>query len=289
MKTMHIEQILQWALREELPKGRPVEASPWDTIQRFGELGCRVQTSGPVSGLGFVPGEPHPDAAAVGAAVAALPRAMQLAADQCRDLLGHWSALDPLAIDAVMRATFNPQALVIRCAVLGQTMEWDCGTPRFELVRRDGRRWAIVFCDDGAGGVVEARDARGHRYSLAAAPRCLGEWVEPTIGQMLEMRAEYFVWHGALVMLAARLAHPALSEHRVLPPRVAAWPWLTGQPPASRVLPAAGAAVELVKLPLKPRRKVASPPLESEIERQARMHRQGRRGCRSAETVMAPA
>ncbi len=40
-------------LREELPKGRAVSASPWDIISALGEAGTLVQT-GNGDGLGFV-------------------------------------------------------------------------------------------------------------------------------------------------------------------------------------------------------------------------------------------
>ncbi|MEX0751741.1 MAG: hypothetical protein WD073_02300, partial [Xanthobacteraceae bacterium] len=136
-KPVEIEKLLRWAFREELPKGKPVSASAWDSIAQFGALGARVQTSGyGHDGLGFVPGTPHEDAEKVALAVRQLDRTTRLSELECWGLLGIYADCDPIAIKAVTLAAFTMAPLVIRCAILGSGMEWDVGTPQLRPVTR---------------------------------------------------------------------------------------------------------------------------------------------------------
>jgi hypothetical protein len=279
MKQIDIEKLLQWALREELPKGRPVSISPWQIIQSYSALGTRVDVSlGPSDGLGMVAGTPHPDAEAVAVALDALPAETRLSGAECEGLLGHYAALDPPAVSAVAAAPFSMRALVIRCAVLAQRMAWDVGVPaiaprdRYAQHRnRLGNAYALLPNRDGI--LVETlvhANGRGN-YPLGSATPCL--WHEPTIGQLLEVRAEYAIWHRALCFLIEQLTMDGmLGEYALAPaPISAAAPWLTGQPPARTVHRAAGG--RLAKLALAAPRPLAGPPLESDIERRAREHR----------------
>jgi hypothetical protein len=105
MKQIDIEKLLQWAMREQLPKGRAVSASPWDIITSFATLGTRVDVSrGSYDGLGFVPGTPHADAEVVAAALRDFPAETRLSEVECFDLLGPYAQLDPLAVRAVSGA-----------------------------------------------------------------------------------------------------------------------------------------------------------------------------------------
>lgn len=258
MIKMEMEKLLQWALREEMPKGHPVSASAWDTITRFALLGTRVDEGvhGGGDGLGFVPGEPHPDAVLIGDAVRRLPAEIKLTGAQCVALLGHYAPLDPLAIRAIAGSGFNPRALVIRCAILGERMPFDVGTPRAApAVRRDRRKLAVAFVRDAEGILREASGNGRGNFPPGAATHIV--WQEPSIGQVLEARAEYAVWWRALTMVHADLAGQNLRDYAALPPTSRAEPWRDGQavaPPLhkSPVPPAAQ-----VPLPISPARRRA--------------------------------
>lgn len=276
LKKIDIEKLLQWAFHDELPKGHPVSTSPWDSISRIGELGVRVQTSGfGGDGLGFVHGEPHADAQAVAVAVKALPEAFRFTETDCAGMLGCYAACDPLAIRAVAGAPFKLAALVIRCAVLGERMVWNLGTPQLRPVyyRSDrGGRPAPMILGIGDDGELTAvhPDHKG-RWSLDRQPRAHLTFEEPSIAELLEARAEYVAWRTGLALLAVALAGH-LAEHEVTPPAALPDPWRTGESPAGRVftVPASGS---LAKRPLGHPRKVAEPLLESVIEKVTRERR----------------
>jgi hypothetical protein len=270
-KKIDIEKLLQWAFREELPKGHAVEASAWSLIETFGQLGARVDVSARGSssgGLGFVPGEPHPDALAVAAAVRSMSREHRFSKTDCAGLLGDYAGVGELAIGAMAGVAFNLRALIIRCAALGAPMVWDIGVPRLCRVTRLDNQHAIVFGLDDAGQLIELRSDKKGRYPIGSAPRCHLEWTEPSIEQLLETRAEYAAWRHALASLALDLAN-RLGDIEATGPLRPADPWLTGDPPASIVLPGA-AAGPMQKRPLAPTREKAVRPHESAIERKAR-------------------
>jgi hypothetical protein len=284
-EKIDIEKLLQWALREELPKGHPVSASAWDVITNFATLGTRVDVSrGSYDGLGFVPGTPHPDAETVGAAVKQLPVDVKLTEAECAGLLGHYAHLDPLAVRAVVGAPFQMQALVIRCAVLGERMpyvfpNWIHETPHPQGFRHENNKVA-VFGFNSLGELTEIRqDPKSHRYSLEACPRAHLRYVDPSVGELLEARAEYAIWHRALILLHQAVAGK-LTEYQAIEPSAHAAPWNSGQASAPMILRTPSG--RMAKLPLGPSRPTLLPPLESDIERKAREWRNRRHNTNEA-------
>lgn len=278
MIRIEIEKLLQWALREEMPKGHPVSASAWDTITRFALLGTRVDVSvfGGGDGLGFVPGEPHPDAIIVGEAVRRLPASISFTATECEALLDHYAALDPLAIKAIAGSNFSPRALVIRCAVLGERMPYDVGVPcAAPSVRRDRRQLAVAFARDDDGVLCEAKANGRGNYPTGAATHIT--WHEPSIGQLLEARVEYAVWHRALVLVQRDLGGANMKEYVALPPTSRAAPWITGQVPEP-IVHKSSAKAHAGVLPLVPARPRSRPPVEAGIVRANRLDAARRRG-----------
>lgn len=295
MKKIHVEKLLEWAVREELPKGKPVSTSAWDAISNYGALGTRVDRSAPGShdGLGFVPGVPHPDAETIGAAIHALPPQTRLSEADCIALAGHCADLDPMAIKAVAGLMFNMPALVIRCASLGQAMQWDIGAPHPMLVRYHTQRWGMTFARLGeAGQLIEVHGHPKKGLSFNGMPRCHLLWrvVSPagprSMTELLHARAEYAVWHRALMLLLENL-RAGLHDYAAQEPRVTAAPWFTGQAPDPVVRRAPGG--KLAKLPLKPDRPRALPPLESEIEGMARAFERNRTARRRRKQPETPA
>lgn len=273
-KKIDIEQLLRWTLCDEMPKGRPVSMSAWDMLVSYSRLGARIQTSGSGDGLGIVPGAPHPDAEGVAAALARLPGQVVLPEEDYRILLGVYVALDA-GVPAVAARThrFNLQATLVRGAILAPP-EWDVGLPRPQsVVHANGQ--AVVYIERDGALVVARRHPKLGGYHHLIAPRCLLDWSEPSPLLLAAARAEYAVWHRGLVLLAEAL-QGALDAHTVTGPAAPARPWATGGRQSSRVL-RVGQREKLARLPLKPPRDPAQPPLLSDIERRARQSRARRK------------
>jgi hypothetical protein len=264
-KRIGIECLLQWAFRDELPKGLPVTATPWEAIGRYATLGVRIDASriGHGDPLGCVPGEPHPDALAVGAAVRRLPSAAAvgdggdpLAA--MRDILGHWYDLDPDAAARVATARFNPAAIVIHYAVMGRAPEWDVGSPvpGPQLRPSNGRPIVMGVDRDGALVVLAANSGRRaavEPYNFWQAPRSPLRWDNPSVAALAEARAEFSIWHAALRRLAAALSG-VLCDHDVLSPASPPTPWLCPAAPPRPVVSSTRVAPHAI-VPLAPDRR----------------------------------
>ncbi|MBS0528676.1 MAG: hypothetical protein JSS22_04715, partial [Proteobacteria bacterium] len=229
------EKLLQWVIREELPKGRRVDANPWDAVTQYGALGTRIDVSSH-GGFSFVPGEPDDDALAVAAAIKQLDRsATILDPDDAIVLFGDIAPIAGDAVRLVMEATYDLRALVISFAVRGARPDWEFDHPQpFQRFApsSSGRARALVYGIDRAGDLIEVRRNSGRalkrdgEYPPHVSPRSPIDWLNPSPIEIAESRAEYFLWHGALVTLAADLAGK-LTSHDCLPPSVPALPWLT--------------------------------------------------------------
>lgn len=275
-KSVDIEKLVQWALREELPKGRAVSTSAWDLISSYAALGTRVDTSrGSGDGLGFVAGEPHADAGVIAYAIEMLPSASRFDDRiEVEALFGDLAAIAGDAIDAIMYATFNPRAIVLSKAILGSRPKWDFEHPtpyRMTLQFRDAvgslRERPRVVGTDADGAIVDLMPRRGKAamvrgvYDLALSPRSPLQWGDPSLISIGHARAEYVAWHNALVRLATALAG-SLADHAATMPSASRAPWLTGDDaPTARVFVASCASVGSVALPLQPKR--AAPAAQS--------------------------
>ncbi|MBR2117684.1 MAG: hypothetical protein IJ935_03225 [Afipia sp.] len=290
-KRIDIEKLLQWAMREELPKGKPVTASAWDVVMSYGQLGARIQTSGHgYDGFGFVPGAPHEDAVIVADAVGKISDEARFEdADNVGKLFGDLVAIAEDAIASLLKAQFNPRAMIISKAIGGARPPWDfeCPTPRqMKATFRDSigalRDRPVVYGTDAQGDTVMLMPNRGRAvardglYDFRMSPRSPLHW-DPSVLHIGHARAEYFAWHCALVTLANDLAGK-LKEFEPTAPAVRAMPWITGQVAASRVLSdGLPPGLLTVKLPLQPKRHAPGKPIESEIEARMRAGAAARR------------
>ena len=265
-KPIDIEKLVQWAMREELPRGRPVDASPWELIMRYGALGVRVDTSGPIGDYGFVPGDPHPDAIVIGAEIDALDQEARFEVrDDVLRMFGEWAPIAGDAADAILKASFDCRAIVMSKATLGSRPAWEFEAPtpyRMMLPFRDAngalRERPMVHGTNENGDVEYLQPRRGRAamrdgvYDLAMSPRSPLAWGDPSMISVGHARAEYVAWHSALRTLADTLAG-ALDEFEPTRPTAAAEPWITGQTPASRVLRGDDLVLDQV-LPTQPKR-----------------------------------
>jgi hypothetical protein len=149
-------------------------------------------------------------------------------------------------------------------------MPWNIGLPRPTLVRHGTAQYAVVFAMRG-NVLVEVKPDKRHGYLFVGEPRCHVEWQSPSVAQLLDRRAEYAVWHWGLRDLAE---HLRLAEFTVLPPSLPPDPWNHWDRKNRRLFKAP--ARKMARLPLRPVRPVALPPLMSEIEKKSaagRAHR----------------
>jgi hypothetical protein len=282
-KPIDIEKLLQWAMRDELPKGRPVTADPEYLIGRPRPGTFRAptaQTNMHDDSLGFVPGLPCEDATRVAEALRGLDNCARLAdVDDARCLFG--GAIRPIAGEAIaslMTASFEMRTITLKHAVMGTRPEWysDHPTPaQLKVAYRDARGWLrerpLVHGIDEDGIVVMLQPGRTKRerqvYDLDMSPRSPINWCSPSPLDIGHMRAEYLTWYVALDMLARDLAD-RLDAFEVLAPAVARRPWETGQTPEPNVL-SDGRSMH-GRLALVPQRYAVGRPFESRIEALAR-------------------
>jgi hypothetical protein len=236
---------LHWAIRDELPKGQAVAASPWDVITQFCALGTRIQTGGYAGdGFGFTPGAPHEDALVIADAVRSLGSSRFADAAEVLPLFGEWAPIAGDAVSAILCGSFDQRSLVISNATMVSRPKWKFELPtpyQMFTPSSGGRPSALVHGTDADGDIVALKPNRGRAakrdglYSYAMAPRSPLAWLDPSMISIGECRAEYVAWRAALCVLARDLSG-MLKEFEPTAPAVAALPWITGETPASRVV-----------------------------------------------------
>jgi hypothetical protein len=250
-KRIDIEKLLHWAIRDELPKGRPVSADIGFAIgrrlrQRAFSIARNLNHRPEVDSLGFVPGEPHEDAERVSDSIARLPTSVPIASEHdARHLFGDLAGIAEVSIPSLMVSLFNQQALVISHASMGTRPKWKFAYPlpyqMFAPTLGAGRPRAIVYGLDADCDLVELKRNEGRarkrdgEYTLAMSPRSPLDWQHPAPLHIGECRAEYVAWHAALVSLTVALAGQ-LVEFEPVAPSAAPMPWITGETPTSRIL-----------------------------------------------------
>jgi hypothetical protein len=283
-KPIDIEKLLQWVMRDELPKGRPVTADPEYLIgrPRPGTFRApRAHTGVHDDSLGFVPGMPCDDASRVAEALRGLDNRARLAdVDDARCLFGE--TIRPIAAEAIaslMTASFEMRTITLKHAVMGTRPAWQSDHPvptQLKVASRDARGWLrerpLVHGIDEDGIVVMLLPGRTKRerqvYDLDKSPRSPINWCSPSPLDIGHMRAEYLTWYIALEHLSRELAG-RLDGFEVLPPAVARRPWETGQTPDPKVL--SDGRTMRGRLALVPQRYAVGRPFESRIETQARL------------------
>ncbi|MCL8385552.1 hypothetical protein [Xanthobacter aminoxidans] len=282
-KTVDIEALLRWAYREELPKAAAGGSrlvvgfkTGWGGVERFGELLAVIDEPDIRNRYGLVPDgtastDPHPDAVRVHDAVMALRRC-DLEVPEGWAPLSDMGDLGPEGAAAVVRGLagmiiINDKGarvlrrsvtrIVIRQAILGGAPEWEGETPERHVACIHGKpQWfrREVVVTDGAFGPASHEievDGFDHRRRMPYADAYTKMVLDPDPVPVVQGRAEYELWRGALDLLAEDLAG-ALDAHAVLPSDRSARPWETPDP-ERRILPS------LLKPPLPERESRAVP------------------------------
>ncbi len=238
--AIDIEKLVQWAIREELPKGRPVSADigfaigrrpirPGSIARSFG----RTPTAD-IWSMGYVSGEPCADARRVADAIGSLDTEVRLSSrSEALRLFGEFGSIAGDAVAAIMSSTFNPQAIVVNNAAQGKRPNWrfDAPSPYQRFVPTHGRPRPLVYGIDSAGDLIELKRNEGRarkrdgEYTLALSPQSPLEWCDPSPLAIAEARAEYVAWYCAINTLALRLASK-LDAFEPLRSAAAPTPWL---------------------------------------------------------------
>jgi hypothetical protein len=239
--AIDIEKLVQWTIREELPKGRSVSADigfaigrrpirPGSIARSFG----RTPTVDAGS-MGYVPGEPCADARRVADAIGSLDTEVRLSdRSEALRLFGEFANIvADDALTAILSSTFNPQAIVVSNAAQGKRPNWrfDAPKPSQRFVPTKGRPRPLVYGIDTAGDLIELKRNEGRartrdgEYTTALLPRSPLEWCDPSPLAIAEARAEYVAWYRAMSTLALRLSGK-LDAFEPMRPTVTAMPWV---------------------------------------------------------------
>ncbi|MFG1246781.1 hypothetical protein [Xanthobacter flavus] len=266
-KTVDIEALLRWAYREELPKAAAAGSrlvvgfkTGWGGVERFGELLAVIDEPDIRNRYGLVPDgtastDPHPDAVRVHDAVMALRRC-ELEVPEDWNPIADMGDLGPEGAAAVVRGLagmtiINDKGarvlrrsvarIVIRQAILGGAPDWEGETPERHVVCAHGKpQWfrREVVVTDGAFGPASHEievDGFNHSRRMPYADAYTKMVLDPDPAPVVQGRAEYELWRGALDLLAEDLAE-GLEAHKVLPSDRSARPW-EAPDPERRILP----------------------------------------------------
>jgi hypothetical protein len=216
-RAIDIEQLLVWAFVEELPKRNLSSAEAnWDNISRFGGMGgVAIGESNTPQRYAAV-SAPHPDAVIIGHQVDGLAELMGGSNGMVSiDYRGSRPMLfgdmaGPPGLPLQLRP-FNVVALVKSMAVLRKRPVWYVGKVRLtRSIAANGR------------GLFIGQMLRKGRYSTGSfCP--IG--YSPSLLQIAEARAEYLLWHRALVELRSALADSLLA-HAPQFPEAPQTPWI---------------------------------------------------------------
>lgn len=243
MKRVAIDKLLQWTLNDELPKGYHVFQNVVRIVERVAaeERASRKRYIPPelhvqldkLNGC-YLPGEPHPDAIAIGKKILRFGRHYSLTKKTASALLGQLAQLDPQSITAACGVRPDIAGLIYSCAILKRPPILRLDHPRPRPVFRGGDRRRIeARCRDAEGKLIPANVTHWspkRPSSFYGEPRCPLSWEDPTIQTVAKQRAEYTIWWRALALLQRQLSG-LLRDHEALPPGVPAEPWAAGAAP----------------------------------------------------------
>jgi hypothetical protein len=283
--SVYIEKLLQWAYLDELPKRQISSAEGvWEGIREYGQRGgIDIGAGGAQRYPHF--GAPDTDAEIIEKAVGALGqasiednydlivgelwalvtvndfrsrKALRSAGKATEAGLYDKDAMPPAFAprDVLIFKSINVAALVTTHAVMRTRPHWSSVDPKpFPVPASHGRGNKIVG------------ECRGkNQYTTGAY--CPLRW-SPSPIEVVLGRADYHVWHEALVKLSRTLE---LTEHEPLPPAASATPWLAPEP-SRRVF--SYAMPRERPLPLKPSRPPAgSPRKRSKVAKRRKLQNQ---------------
>jgi hypothetical protein len=280
-KSVEIEKLLQWAYLDELPKRQISSAEGiWDRLAQYGSLGgVNPDPGGSGNAQRYAQfGLPHRDAELIEIAVGQLGRAafdwrryfdivagdlaalitindvrdglrvpaedpMRAFVEPARDGRGVTSRVARHAPrDVLLVNSVNLSALVTTHAVKGTRPDW----------RTEQMRPVPMLAERSKLAIVIGKSKAKNLYTTGSY--CPLVW-SPSPVEVALTRADYLMWHQALITLAQTLT---LTEHQVLTPEAPATPWIDGE--QKKRLHRSQHIGEQKTLPLALARKRAGPP-----------------------------
>ncbi len=265
-KTGPVEAVIAWAWREELPKAPRKQEGPrdymrgWDKTGRYGELLSLVDMYG-VNQWGAVPdfsadSWPHADAVAIGDAVMALDAyALELPEDwRPAPELDRFGGLGAKAVaEAWRRMTrddgrgnvtlrLKPSELIVRNAILGPDIAaMDISdVEKVYVCHPNGKpKWFVAVQVDTVIGanpdgsdrtVLETVELNGwdERRRMPKYGAYQKPLLDPDPVAAIIARAEHEIWLSALHAVREAVT---LTEINMLPPAIAAEPWVAPPKP----------------------------------------------------------
>ena len=267
-----IEDLLIWAYRVELPKVPEVPAGParhakgWAPMSAFADLLTVIDDRDVRNVYGVTPdrmatGGPHADALAIDRVVAELdglhldvpdewwPFADMAPPDGWGEAgaMAVRHALDRLAVpseDGGLRFKASPAWLVRRHAMMGTVPDWEAEPIEYRKVRGGDRGHAKWFMmrrvpQTVNGEIIGYNEHEVDGWCASRRRPYPGAYhkmeLVPSPVHAACDRAEYEVWHAAMVALAGMLGE-SLDAHRATGPARAARPW-EPEGRQSRILP----------------------------------------------------
>jgi hypothetical protein len=258
-RPVPIDRLLQWAYRDELPKGyrgderlaiEPPKISP---MFKYAQHGGRVDNWSREPGFPLAMGtEPHPDAIAIHNAVMDLEDEVRISWPAASPvLLGELERLiTPEDVQELHKIKEQPQGLVTLHARMGNRPPWHIDYSVTKIIGKERNS--------------PLRKGRARR-----SKNLLGELVlSPPAHVIAQARFEYLAWHRSICRVASML-EDVLIEHTPQLPEAPQLPWYDGE--GGRIILsdsrwmtarelASGRASALRTLPLKPQRERVLPP-----------------------------
>lgn len=205
-----IEALLSWAYRDELPKRAIGGLTGWEKLVL---LGTTVDDERRPDEVGFPVnmGPPHPDALLIDHAVRTLEPVTMLWEIAREGIMGDLSPYAPADDPTLRRMQFSPMALVMMHAKMGTRPAWDLGPTSVKRIQ-------------GGNGKPKVHGiTAGHRYETGA--HCPLQ-LDPPAREIACARAEYAVWHAALMTVTAELESWNLKDFAPQYPKAAPAPWI---------------------------------------------------------------
>lgn len=282
-RQVEIEKLLQWAYRDELPKQVPAGSS---LMADLAMLGAPIDRSDMSDRFPVGAGAPHPDALLIDWHVRGLQPVIVNWSGQRRALMGDLAPyldrdqpVTPAMDDSPVVDIERYRTITGGQGVCTRVVERRRPLPQ---VREDTSTLVMMHARMGTRPLWQMPIRLGPVLSRNHKPAMIGRMIRknvytagshcplqlnPSAQDIARARFEYRVWHNALTELARVVCD--MQEHTALPPSAAAFPWLHDDEVGaarSRILTPAGERPSFSRLPLKPKRKAALPPLRSSIE-----------------------
>lgn len=226
-RAIDIEQLLVWAYCDELWK-RDVSSAEanWDNISKWGASGCVVAREGNSSPQRYASiSAPHPDAIIIDRQVCDLAQLLggmrgtvTIDYHHSREIL--FGSLLAYAPEAMALRPYKIAEIVKSAAHLKRRPTWNVGRIRISRVLGPNGKPKLL---NETGRDPVRPNGKYNEGSYCALV------LDPTVREIGETRAEYLLWHRALVELRSALAD-SLVAHTPTFPEAPQTPW--NDPPA---------------------------------------------------------